>query len=119
MREHFKRWSITDRMRILLAWALHLRNSVSVTSRTVEWSAPVLVLPDTEVDIPYKELAIEIANPDSLISHEGGDDDDESPAAQKRRKAEQRRKAELKLAEADAEIFSAMGLGGAGYEFKG
>jgi hypothetical protein len=112
MREHFKRWSITDRMRILLAWVLHLRNSVSVTSRSVDWSAPVLVLPDTEVDIPYKELAIEIANPDSLISHEGGDDDDESPAAQKRRKAEQRRKAELKLAEADAEIFSAMGLDG-------
>lgn len=64
---HYKRWSPTDRLRIFLFWTMQIRAVLS--NSVVSWSiTPVNVV---DVDLPYKEIAAEMAGGSAdTITHE-------------------------------------------------
>ena len=64
-RIHYKRWTMVDKMRIVLAWILQLRAS-TVKPQTIQWAASPITI--GEGDVPYKEIAAELAaHPGTMI----------------------------------------------------
>jgi hypothetical protein len=107
-RIHFKRWTSAERMRVLLAWIIQVRAAFQPHPDGL-WAADSLRLTIHDVDLPYQEIAAELADPDaSVIQHE------KAPTAKTletdSKKAAAAR-AEAKMAEADAKIMAMMGLG--------
>jgi hypothetical protein len=100
-REHYKRWTATERMKMLLAWVQQLRASFQPQPETI-WSAPSVTHTTADIDRPYQEIAAELADPDSVIQHVG--------PSLKDQKAEFTSKTEAKMAAADAQIMAALGL---------
>jgi hypothetical protein len=71
------------------------------------WSAEGFKLTAPEIDLPYKEIAAELMDPQSaVIQHQRAPD----PAVESKRQAKD--KVEARMAEADAAIMAAMGLTG-------
>jgi hypothetical protein len=106
-RLHFKRWTSAERMRILLAWIIQIRATFQPQPEGL-WSADSIRLTIPEIDLPYKEIAAELADPETaIIQHE------KAPTAKTietdSKKAVLSR-AEAKMAEADAKIMAMMGL---------
>ena len=95
-REHYKRWTPLDRMRVLLAWVLQLRSSM----KAVDWTAPPIHLHSDEVDLPYKEIAAELADPETVLRG----------TIKKEREESNKSKTIAKMEEADAMIMTAMGI---------
>ena len=58
MSDHYRRWSPTERLKILAFWTLNLRACLS--SRET-WSIKAVPLTTEEIDLPYKEIATELA----------------------------------------------------------
>lgn len=105
-RLHFKRWTAADRMRVLLAWILQVR-ATWVAETPNLWAAEGYQLTGPEIDLPYKEIAAELANPQSaVIQHQRAPD----PAVESKRQAKD--KMEAKMADADAAIMASLGLTG-------
>ena len=102
-RENYKRWSAPDRMRMLLAWILQLRASLLPQPAEL-WVAPPIQQKLADIDLPYKEIAAELADPSSVITKQV------APLT-KQVEQTQKSRSEAKMAEADAAIFAAMGLG--------
>jgi len=103
-RQHYKRWTAADRMRVLLAWILQIRASMTLHPNDL-WTADPIELTAMEVDLSYKEVAAELADPQKAI---------EKPAAVTTQ-SEDGKKAILqratdKMATADAAIYAALGL---------
>jgi hypothetical protein len=98
-RVHYKRWTTVERMRILLAWTLQVRASMTQQPESI-WSAAPLNQTVEEIDLPYKEIAAELADPNTVIQQK-----------QRAQKEEtQKSKSETKMAEADAAVMAALGL---------
>jgi hypothetical protein len=101
---HYKRWTSTERMRMLLAWILQIRASMLPQPESLWVAAPVhLTLQD--VDLPYKEIAVELANPQDIVV--------KTPKPKKQEddsKRTQAAKMEAKMADADAAILAALGI---------
>lgn len=108
-RLHYKRWTAADRMRMLLAWILQIRATCLPQLETL-WEAPALTLHYTEIDLPYKEIAAELAGTDSAImgSTAGPAKLSAKPVDEKK---ERMARAEAKLATADAKIMAMLGFG--------
>jgi hypothetical protein len=106
-RLHFKRWTATERMRILLAWIIQIRAAFQPQPEGL-WAAESIRLTVHEIDLPYKEIAAELADPDSaIIQH------DKAPTSKTLEtdiKKALASRAEAKMAEADAKIMAMMGL---------
>ncbi len=106
-RLHYKRWTAVERLRVLLAWILQIRASYLPQPATL-WSSPAIALRTTEIDLPYKEVAAELADPSvAVIQYE------KAPVPKQIAKDEKKAasaRAEAKLAEADAKIMAMMGL---------
>jgi hypothetical protein len=106
-RLHFARWTAVDRMRILLAWILQLRATYLPQPDSL-WSAPATQQHAAEIDLPYKEIAGELADPARVvIQHE------KAPTPTMTAKDEKKVQAarmESQLMEADAQIMKMMGL---------
>lgn len=106
-RLHWKRWTAADRMRMLLAWILQIRAALQRDHPTDMWVAPPLQIPVTEIDLPYKEIAAELQNPDAAVQR--------APPTPAQMVADQKKEAaarmEAKMAEADAAVLAALGLG--------
>jgi hypothetical protein len=101
---HYKRWTATDRMRVLLAWTLQIR-ATFVAQEEALWAAPAVSQTLAEIDLPYRELAAEKANPnDTVIRHE------KAPDPEKVSKEQAKDKIAAKMADADAAIMAALGL---------
>lgn len=106
-RLHFKRWSAAERMRILLAWIIQIRAAFQPQVESL-WVAEPLHLTLPEIDLPYKEIAAELADPENAIRNTAKAptaktvEDDSKKAALAR--------SEAKMAEADAKILAMMGL---------
>jgi len=99
-RLNYKRWTTVERMRILLAWTLQIRSSMTTQP---EWSAASLTQTVEEIDLPYKEIAAELADPNSVLQ--------QKPAATKGgAEPTPKSRSESKMAEADAAIMAALGL---------
>lgn len=104
---HWRRWTATDRMRVLLAWILQLRAAMTPQPETL-WVAPSLQLVTAEIDVPYREIAAELADPEAPIRPAT-----EAPTAALSEKEQKRQAAaamEAKMAEADAKIMAMMGI---------
>ncbi len=101
---HYKRWTAAERMRMLLAWILQLRASYTAQPESL-WTAPPMSHTIHEIDLPYKEIAAELANPDAPIIRK-----DKAPEPEKESKRAAAERMEARLHEADAAILAAMGL---------
>jgi hypothetical protein len=101
---HWRRWTAADRMRILLAWILHLRASY-VVQPTHLWEAAPIQLTIADIDLPYQEIAAERGNPQAVL---------QTPAQPKQIQQDEKKavqaRMESKMAEADAAVLAAMGL---------
>jgi hypothetical protein len=96
-------------MRVLLAWILQIRAAMTPQPETL-WVAPPLQLLTTEIDLPYREIAAELADPEAPIRPAT-----EAPAVPLTEKELKRQAAaamEEKMAAADAKIMAMMGMAG-------
>lgn len=98
-RIHYKRWSLLERMRLLLAWNLQIRASL-VPQPAELWMAPPIRQTLVDIDLPYKEIAAELADPKGVLL--------KSPPKEKEPSKQSRM--ESKMAEADAAIMASLGL---------
>ena len=98
-RTNYKRWTTVERMRLLLAWILQLRSSLTPQPDSI-WAAAPIQQSLEEIDLPYKEVAAELADPNSVITR----------TKEKPKEMSQKSRSEAKMAEADAAIAAAMGL---------
>lgn len=113
-RLHYKRWTAAERMRVLLAWILQIRAACLPQPASL-WEAPALSLHYTEIDLPYKEIAAELAGPDSAIRAPAGGagtstTTPKGPAKPVDEKKARLARAEAKMADADAKIMAMMGF---------
>lgn len=102
-RIHYKRWTAPERMRLLLAWNLQIRAALAPQPPEI-WTANPLQQTLDVIDLPYKEIAAELADPNTAILR---DPEDKS---NKTKEVSQKSRSEAKLAEADAAILAALGL---------
>jgi len=105
-REHYKRWTVTERMKVLLAWIQQIRASFQLQPDSI-WLAPSVSHTTADIDRPYQEIAAELADPESVIQHVATAT---KSATAKDEKAASASKMEAKIAAADAKIMAAMGL---------
>lgn len=106
-RTHYKRWTAADRMRVLLAWILQIRASFQPQPETL-WAAEAMRIDMTSVDTPYREIAVELADPVTAILKAATPEKAEKPEKEGKKAA--MAKAEAKMLEADAKIMAMMGL---------
>jgi hypothetical protein len=106
--QNYKRWTAADRMRILLAWILQLRASL-VPQPADLWTASPVHIHGADIDLPYKEVAAELADPNVAIQKPATAAAVAKTAASDEKKAVMS-KAEAKMAEADAAVYAALGL---------
>lgn len=99
-RMNYKRWTATERMRLLLAWVLQLRASL-LPQQEALWTAPPIQQTLAEIDLPYKEIAAELADPNTAIT---------PVATAQKKEVSQKSRSEAKMAEADAAIMAALGI---------
>ena len=104
---HWKRWTANDRMRVLLAWTLQLRASFSPALR--DWSLRPIHMTSESIDMPYREIATELANPQHAI-HRTKVAGADAIATEKETRLANHRRIEEKMAAADAAVMSVMGL---------
>jgi hypothetical protein len=102
-RIHYKRWTTLERMRILLAWALQMRASMTPQPESI-WTAPPLNQKTEEIDLPYKEIAAELADPNSVLQKK------EKENKEKQEEQNSKTRSQNKMAEADAAMMAALGL---------
>lgn len=101
---HWRRWTATDRMKLLLAWVLQIRAAAGKESHDSSiWIAKPFQLTLDEIDRPYREIQYELQHPDAI--HYIHDEDPKIPAALAKKQQE-----EARLAEADAKIMALMGI---------
>lgn len=105
-RLHYKRWTAADRMRVLLAWILQVR-ATWVAEPANLWTADGLQQTTAEIDLPYKEIAAELADPQAAVVQ-----NQKAPAPAVESKRQAKDKMEAKMADADAAIMAALGLTG-------
>lgn len=101
---HFKRWTAADRMRVLLAWILQIRASYQTQPDSL-WSVDGIQQTLQEIDLPYKELAAELADPNAAVIR-----NDRAPDPEEDSKKAKASKMESRMQEADAAVLAAMGL---------
>ena len=109
-RLHYKRWTAADRMRVLLAWILQIR-AACLPQLASLWEAPAMSLHYTEIDLPYKEIAAELAGSEAAIHPVVATAGVKGPAKPVDEKKARMARAEAKMADADAKIMAMMGLG--------
>lgn len=105
-RLHYKRWTAAERMRVLLAWILQIRASFLPQQESL-WAADAVHQTLAVIDLPYKEIAAELADPDAPIMRPTQNTPAMTAKEEKRAAAAA---AEAKMAEADALIMASLGL---------
>jgi len=100
-RDNYKRWTSVDRMRVLLAWVLQMRASLLPQPAEL-WVAAPIQQNLADIDLPYKEISAELADPNSVVIKES-----KTPV---QKEQSQKSRSEAKMAEADAAIMAALGL---------
>ena len=103
---HYTRWTASERMRILLAWILQLRASMVPQPESL-WIADPVPLKLMDIDISYKEIAAEIADPNSVVNQTS---QKEKEGEKKKKESTPLSRSEAKLAESDAAVLAMMGI---------
>lgn len=107
-RIHTKRWTATDRMRLLLAWTLHIRASMIPQPESI-WTAPPIQQTHQEIEIPYQEIAAELADPNNVVMPVE-QRNKPPPLTEKEEKKLAEMKSQERMREADAKIMAMLGL---------
>ena len=102
-RIHYKRWTALERMRILLAWVLQIRASMTPQPESI-WAAAPLNQKVEEIDLPYKEIAAELADPNAVLQKK------EKEKQEKQEEQNSKTRSQNKMAEADAAMMASIGL---------
>jgi hypothetical protein len=102
--DHYKRLSANDRLRIVLFWILQLRASILDGEGQGLWSIKSVTVSD--VDLPYKEIAAEIAGGASVQQEV----EKQSKKTEKTEKQAQQSKMEEKMKVADEQIMALLGI---------
>ena len=90
----WKRWTSTERMRVLLVWVLQLRACFAGTA--TNWTALPVHQRTEDIDLPYKEVAAEL----------GGAAAAPAPVSPKKTMS----KSEAKMAASDAALLAMLGI---------
>jgi hypothetical protein len=107
---HYKRWTSTERMRILLTWILQIRSSFLPQADSL-WSASAMKLHTEDIDRGYKEIAVELSDPNAVVSPQKEQSKEKSKTKlKKEEKDEATRRSEEKLRESDAAVMKLMGF---------
>lgn len=99
-RDHYKRWTPGNRMSMLLAWTILLRQSCVDSGPDIWIPKIVPALSLAEIDRPYREIAEELANPDTV----------KRAAFKAAHEESSKTSSERKLEESDALIMATLGL---------
>jgi hypothetical protein len=94
-------------MRILLAWILQIYATYTSQPDSL-WIAPAVQQRAAEIDLPYKEIAAELADPMAAVIKEEKAPTPAMTAKDEKRAAAAR--AQAKQADADAQVLKMMGL---------
>jgi hypothetical protein len=109
MRTHYLRFTQVERMRLMLGWMLQIRASLTPQAETI-WMAPPLQQTLAEIDLPYREIAAELADPNNVVMAPE-ERNKPPPLTEKEKKKLEAAQAEAKLREADEKIMAFLGLG--------
>jgi hypothetical protein len=112
-RQHYKRWTAVDRMRVLLAWVLQLRAALQTQPASI-WTANGVTLTLAEIDLPYKEVAAERADPEQAITRGPPMTAVSKPTTQREEKKAIKSKhqdnLESRMAASDAAVLALLGI---------
>jgi len=108
MRTHYLRFTQVERMRLMLGWMLQIRASLTPQAESI-WMAPPLQQTLVEIDLPYKEIAAELADPNNVVMAPE-ERNRPPPLTEKEQKKLDAAKAEARLREADEKIMAFLGL---------
>ena len=92
---HWKRWTLTERMRVLLVWVLQLRACFAGTA--TNWTALPVHQRTEDIDLPYKEVAAELGGAATAAP---------GPTSPKKTMS----KSEAKMAASDAALLAMLGI---------
>ena len=109
---HYKRWTSTERMRVLLAWILQIRSSCLPQSDS-QWSAAAMQLHTEDIDRGYQEIAVELSDPNAVVmpvETEKVKKSSSKHAVKNAEKNESIRRSEEKLRDSDAAVMKLMGM---------
>ena len=110
---HYKRWSSTERMRVLLAWILQIRTSCLPQSDSL-WSAAAIQLHTEDIDRGYQEIAVELSDPNAIVMAAATPKEKEKEKSKTALKKEEKdaatKRSEDKLRESDALVMKLMGI---------
>ena len=105
MTDHYRRWSPTERLKILAFWTFNLRASLSSKE---SWSIQPVTLTTEEIDLPYKEIAAELAGKHSPAPQSAPSGHKEQTP--KDEKASKESKLSQKIKDADDTIMAMLGI---------
>lgn len=105
MTDHYRRWSPTERLKILLFWTLNIRASLSSKET---WSIKPVTLTTEEIDLPYKEIAAELAGKHSL--NQQTSKSQSQTQTPKDEKASKESKLSQKMKDADDTVLAMLGI---------
>ena len=105
MTDHYRRWSPTERLKILAFWTFNLRASLSSKE---SWSIQPVTLTTEEIDLPYKEIAAELAGKNSL--NQQVTQTQTQKQTPKDEKASKESKLSQKMKDADDTILAMLGI---------
>lgn len=106
---HYKRWTSTERMRVLLSWILQIRASCLPQADSL-WSAAAMKLHTEDIDRGYQEIAVELSDPNAIVSSQTTKDKDKPSKRKKEEKDDAARRSEEKLRESDAAVMKLLGI---------
>ena len=104
MTDHYRRWSPTERLKILAFWTLNLRACLSSKET---WSIKAVPLTTEEIDLPYKEIATELAGKHSGLNQQVSKAQAQNP---KDEKALKELKLSQKMKDADDTVLAMLGV---------
>jgi hypothetical protein len=107
MTDHYRRWSPTERLKILAFWTFNLRASLSSKE---SWSIQPVTLTTEEIDLPYKEIAAELAGKNSLNQQVTQTQKQTQMQTPKDEKASKESKLSQKMKDADDTILAMLGI---------
>ncbi len=96
---HYKRWTATERLKILLLWILQIRATMVIQPASL-WT--IQAVQDMDIDLPYKEIIVEFSAAKAP--------EKKAEKKEKVEKIEPKSTAEEKLKQGNAQVMALLGI---------
>lgn len=106
MTDHYRRWSPTERLKILAFWTFNIRASLGSKE---SWSIQPVPLTTEEIDLPYKEIAGELSSK-GPVSNDPVSKTQPKTQTPKEEKASKESKLSQKMKDADDTVLAMLGV---------